>query len=107
MLAKATNAPLPEEGVKPSVRATVQRDAATVLREHGQPMTIADLHAEFIRRKYLLPGRGTATNLIPHLQASDEFVRPQRGTYGLAEWENETRPLSLQELPEERAGSGT
>ena len=93
MLASVTNGPV---GVSPDkarttrpVREQVQSDAEAILRERGMPMRAQDLHAEFIRRGMPLPGRGTPTNIIAHIVASDRFSRRGRGVYGLTEWAKE------------------
>src|SRR5262249_2816596 len=74
-------------GLGRSVRARVQENAVTILRERGAPMRILDIHSEFARRRMPLPGRGTPTNIAAHLVASDRFSRRGRGIYGLAGWD--------------------
>lgn len=91
MLATVTNSPVSiateELGMARRIRERVQAHAEAILREHGKPMRITDLHAAFVRKGFPLPGRGTPTNIVAHLVASDRFSRHSRGVYGLVEWE--------------------
>lgn len=64
-------------------RERVIRDALAVLRDTRRPMRIGDIHAEFIRRGFALPGRGTPTNLVAHLGSTDRITRLARGVYAL------------------------
>jgi hypothetical protein len=50
-------------------------------------MPIGAIHAEFIRRGYALPGRGSPTNLVAHLGVTDQITRHARGVYALPDWE--------------------
>jgi len=97
-LAAVTNAPVPVSGQgmarARSTRERVQSDAEAILKEHGVPMHINQLLAEFVRRGLPLPGRGTPTNIVVHLTASDRFSRKGRGTYGLAEWDRPSHSAS-------------
>lgn len=69
-------------GIEPMpTRERVIRDALTVLTDAGRPMRIGDIHAEFIRRGFALPGRGTPTNLVAHLGSTDRITRLARGVY--------------------------
>jgi hypothetical protein len=92
MLAAATNAPVAvsaaEMGLARSTRERVWAHTEEILRAHGRPMRVQDIHAEFVRRRFALPGRGTPTNIVAHLVASNRFSRPRRGVYSLAEWES-------------------
>ena len=96
MLAAITNTPVqisPEQfAIGRSIREQVQENAETILREHGKPMHAQQIHAEFIRRGMSLPGRGTPTNIVAHLVASNRISRPGRGMYGLAEWDRPSHP---------------
>lgn len=91
MLAAVTHAPVavaPERlGPTLSTRERVQANAEAILRDRGKPMRIQDIHAEFIRRRMPLPGRGSPTNIVAHMVASPQFSRKVRGVYGLAEWD--------------------
>ncbi len=71
-----------------SVRDRVIRDTQAILTDVGRPMTIRAIHAEFIRRGYALPGRGSPTNLVAHLGVSDRISRHARGVYALPEWDS-------------------
>lgn len=91
MLAAITNAPVEVSaehmGIGRAVRERVQKDAEAILCDRGSPMRIQGIHAEFIRRRMRLPGRGTPTNIAAHLVASDRFSRKGRGIYGLVDWD--------------------
>ena len=90
LLAAVTNAPVEFSskpmGIGGSVRHRVQRNAELILRDQQAPMTVQAIHAEFVRRRMPLPGRGAPTNIAAHLVASDRFARGARGMYGLSEW---------------------
>ena len=90
LLATTTDGQIPKfseasEAVKP-VRERVADAVLEILREHGKPMRIQDIHAEFLRRELPLPGSGTPTNIAAHLVDRGLFARPSRGVFGLAEW---------------------
>jgi len=91
VLASLTNSPvaLPADymGTRKSTRDRVQSATERILLDHGKPMWIQGIHAEFIRRGVPLPGRGTPTNIAAHLVDLDRFRRFGRGVYGLAVWE--------------------
>jgi hypothetical protein len=69
-----------------SVRSRVIRDTREILERAGHPLSISAIHAEFIRRGKVLPGRGSPTNLVAHLGATTDIERLARGVYGLPEW---------------------
>lgn len=102
VLASLTNSPvaIPAEqmGIATSTRARVQADVERILRDHGRPMRLQDIHGEFIRRGVPLPGRGTPTNIGAHLVDRDRFRRFGRGVYGLVAW---SRPSHATERTEE------
>ena len=66
-----------------STRERVIRDTLRILMDAGRPMAISAIYAEFIRRGYALPGRGSPTNLVAHLGTTDRVARLARGIYGL------------------------
>jgi hypothetical protein len=66
-----------------STRERVIRDTERILRDARAPMRIGDIHSEFIRRGYALPGRGSPTNLVAHLGQTDRIARLSRGVYAL------------------------
>ncbi len=69
-----------------SVRERVVEATVQILLDQGEPMRIQDIHAEFLRRRFPLPGSGTPTNIAAHLVDRSIFTRPGRGTFGLASW---------------------
>lgn len=108
VLAKLTNSPVavPTEqmGIGTSTRERVQADAERILRDHGQPLRIQDIHSEFIRRGMPLPGRGTPTNIAAHLVDENRFRRVGRGMYGLVE--RGRPPHATTPQPPDSEGSG-
>jgi len=65
----------------------VENHIEEVLRSNGKPMHIRDIRASLIQMGVPLPGRGDEANIILRLRrASDRFVRTERGTYALTEW---------------------
>lgn len=67
-----------------SVRDRVVNDAIVVLRDAGVPMHINEVHAEFIRRGFEVPGAGKPANITVHLSGESTIVSPSRGYYALA-----------------------
>jgi hypothetical protein len=90
ILATLTKAPVPISDqvlkVGRSIRERTVESAIEILRAHGRPLRVQDLHAEFIRHGHPLPGRGTPTNIVVHLASSPLLERRGRGIYALAEW---------------------
>jgi uncharacterized protein (DUF2267 family) len=91
LLATVTDEPVTRlseaEGSGKSMRERVVEAVILILREHGKPMRIQDIHSEFLRRELPLPGSGTPANIAAHLVDRDLFTRPGRGAFALAEWE--------------------
>ena len=85
VLAAVTNSPdaIQADVELISTRERVIRDTERILRDTKAPMRIGDIHAEFIRRGYALPGRGSPTNLVAHLGQTDRISRMSRGVYAL------------------------
>jgi hypothetical protein len=69
-----------------SIRERVIRDTRSILEYAGHPLSISAIHAEFIRCGYPVPGRGSPTNLVAHIGATDRIARLSRGVYVLPEW---------------------
>ena len=66
-----------------SIRERVIRDAAEILRAATKPMHINELHAEFIKRGYEIPGAGKPVNITVHLSGAESIASPTRGYYTL------------------------
>lgn len=64
-------------GVKESVK--------TILQEAGRPLHISEIHREFLRRGFPIPGGGTPFNILVHIAKDQSFIRIARGTYVLRE----------------------
>ena len=62
----------------------VRRQVGDILTANGGQMQINDIHAEFLRRGYEVPGQGRPANITIHLTGSDEIISPARGIYRLA-----------------------
>jgi hypothetical protein len=60
-----------------------------ILAERKRPMNINEIHSEFIRRSYPIPGKGTSFNILVHISREmklgrkSRFYRAGRGTYCL------------------------
>ena len=60
-----------------------------ILAETKRPMNINEIHSEFIRRGFAIPGKGTSFNILVHigrelkLGRRARFYRAGRGTYSL------------------------
>src|SRR5260370_20075405 len=60
-----------------------------ILREANRPMNIKEIHAEFGRRGYAIPGKGTPFNILVHMSREikqrdgSRFYRTGKGTYAL------------------------
>ena len=58
-----------------------------ILRANAKPMHIRDIRSSLIQMGVPLPGRGDEANIILRLRRGrDRFLRTERGTYGLVEW---------------------
>jgi hypothetical protein len=85
ILAAVTNSPdaIQTDVELVSTRERVIRATERILHDARAPLRIGDIHAEFIRRGYALPGRGSPTNIVAHLGQTDRIVRLSRGVYSL------------------------
>jgi hypothetical protein len=60
-----------------------------ILAEARRPMNINEIHSEFLRRGFPIPGKGTSFNILVHigrelkLGRRARFYRAGRGTYSL------------------------
>lgn len=86
--------PSSEDGARPwsvSLQPTgnvgdyVRDRAREVLLDAGEPLHINDIHAEFVRRGFPIPGAGKPVNLIVHLRSGTGIASPARGMYALGE----------------------
>lgn len=75
-----------------STKARVHRQAVEIFRSVGHALHSNDLHAEFVRRGFEVPGAGKPNNISVHLTGWDDIVSPSRGTYGLVEHVGEVPP---------------
>lgn len=72
-----------------------------IMRAHGEPMHIREIHAALIEKGIPVPGKGNQANVISRLQRSDgRFIRTGRGMYGLPEFGHpEVRPTKKRKRP--------
>jgi cell division septum initiation protein DivIVA len=68
-----------------SIGDYVRDRAEEILREAGRALHINEIHAEFERRGFHIPGAGRPVNLIVHLRKASGIASPARGMYGLRE----------------------
>ena len=62
-------------------------ECENILRNHGGPMHINEIHNSLIQKAVPIPGRGTKANVIARLQRSDgRIIRTGRGEYSLPEF---------------------
>jgi hypothetical protein len=64
-----------------TVRARVQAHVLAILSEVGTPLHINDIHAEFIKRGFEVPGAGKPNNITVHLSDAAGIVSTARGYY--------------------------
>src|ERR1700737_2604762 len=62
-----------------SVRDRVIRDATEILDDAKGPMHINDIHSQFVKRGYEIPGAGKPVNITVHLSSAESVVSPNRG----------------------------
>jgi hypothetical protein len=69
-----------------SVGERVRKNVRVLLEEvPSGTLHINDIHAEFVKRGFEIPGAGRPANITAHLTRDAEIVSPQRGVYGLRE----------------------
>jgi len=66
-----------------STRVRVHRQAVGIFEQVGRALHTNDLHAEFLRRGYEIPGAGKPNNITVHLTGWPDIASPERGVYGL------------------------
>ena len=66
-----------------SVRDRVQAHASEILTEAERPLHINEIHAEFIRRGYEVPGAGKPNNITVHLSHADSIDSTSWGYYAV------------------------
>ena len=64
-----------------SIRERVQAHAAEILGQVGRPLHINEIHAEFLKRGFEVPGAGKPNNITVHLSDADGIVSTARGYY--------------------------
>lgn len=68
------------------ISARIRSQVAEILREHGGgPMHSNDLHREFVRRGWPIPGAGKPNNITAHLSSAPGVISPQRGFWALGD----------------------
>lgn len=76
----------------PARRDALVQTVMEILRSRGKPMPIRGLMDEVVSRGAPIPGRGEQANLISVITRVPEITRPERGVYGLREWEVDGAP---------------
>ena len=71
-----------------TVRERVQAEATSILRDAGGPLHINQIHAEFIRRGFQVPGAGKPNNITVHLANAPDLRSTARGVYELVNTDN-------------------
>ena len=66
-----------------TVRDRVQLHVAEILVDVGRPLHINEIHAEFIKRGFEVPGAGKPNNITVHLSDATEILSPSRGYYAI------------------------
>lgn len=79
----------------PARREALVQTVIAILRAHGKPMPIRGLMAEVVSRGAPIPGRGEQANLISVITRMPEITRPERGVYGLREWQADGAPAPV------------
>lgn len=74
-----------------SIGDYVRERSEEILRDAGRPLHINEIHAEFERRDFHIPGAGKPVNLIVHLRRDSSVVSPARGIYALEEHAAQTQ----------------
>lgn len=66
--------------------ARIQAQVAEVLGDNdGGPLHSSDIHREFVRRGWPVPGAGRPNNITAHLTAAPGIISPQRGYWALGD----------------------
>lgn len=81
---------VPVSGARAGVKSLEVKDRVyEILRQANRPMNIKEIHAEFVRAGYAIPGRGTPFNILVHMSREirqrdgSRFYRSGKGTYAL------------------------
>jgi hypothetical protein len=71
----------------PSSSPGIEDRIEEILRSTGSPMHIRDIRNALIQKGVPLPGKGDEANIILRLRRDNaRFIRTERGTYALVEW---------------------
>lgn len=74
-----------------SIRERVHAHAVAVLQEAGRDLHINEIHMEFVKRGFPIPGAGKPVNITVHLASSPVIQSPKRGFYRIQS-NNEAAP---------------
>lgn len=82
----------PKNVVNDGLKSSEVKDRVyQILRDHNRPMNIKEIHAEFGRRGFSIPGKGSPFNILVHMsreirkRTGSRFYRTGKGTYALRE----------------------
>jgi hypothetical protein len=76
----------------------VKDHVVEILNETNRPMNIKEIHAEFRRRGFRIPGKGTTFNILVHMSrevrkgTGSRIYRTGKGTYALRRRSGQTPP---------------
>jgi hypothetical protein len=79
----------------PRVGTPISETAYAVLEERGKPLHYQQLTREVQMRGIAIGGQNPANTLLAHLSRDDRFYRPNRGTYGLRQWDPKARSVGV------------
>ena len=90
---------LPRES-RPGPEDSIRSKALQVLRERGSPMGGTDLQDAINRRFSSTYSKATVVGQLARLvRHGDTFVRPEKGQYGLLEWQKAEVPHDRRAVP--------
>jgi hypothetical protein len=67
------------------VSSRIQAQVRELLAAHDGPMHTNDIHAEFVKRGWAIPGAGRPNNITTHLTHADGITSPRRGYWALGQ----------------------
>lgn len=85
---------------KPGGGDSIRARAVQILRDHGSPMSGAELKNEINRRFSSTYSKASVVGELARLvRLGDTFSRPEKGRYGLLKWQEAEAPHDRQAVP--------